>query len=360
MNNADLLSAPLTSLSVCVNWWWALVLSREGKPVVGHLCDTSISPYHPFTLSICPCPSLFLSISLSPAVTHFSNLHFQTSHPLHKVITHQLLKQCVWMYVCLSACMLAHHKRLVTFFGVPSLRHHQHWRVCWLRLSVCHLLPFPFRSLSHTLNHLQASTKLVYMQQNLLCQPVYIRSEADWKNAHALCPHTQTEDRCLLPALWLINFPDQACPTIKCSPPFWCHTPSVPPLSCVSLLSLAHFTSPGLWLNKLKMSRQRTSLCRTSASLIFSLPSFFHLHISLSGLGKHLRTFPHLNLSAYFLYFFYVLTAFILLILSSQQAKVTVPPLSLFVTVCTHLKIFIWYVVYCIRFDTLLDPIQFG
>lgn len=115
MNNADLLSVPLTSLSVCVNWWWALVLSREGKPVVGHLCDTSISPYHPFTLSICPCPSLFLSISLSPAVTHFSNLHFQTSHPLHKVITHQLLKQYVWMYACPSVCMLAHHKRLVTF-----------------------------------------------------------------------------------------------------------------------------------------------------------------------------------------------------------------------------------------------------
>lgn len=291
MNNADLLNVPLTSVSVCVNWWWALVLSREGKPVVGHLCDTSISPYHPFTLSICPCPSLFLSISLSPAVTHFSNLHFKTSHPLHKVITHHLLKQCVWMYVCLSVCMLAHHKRLVTFLVSTSVSTSPPTLKGLLIENVCMSLS-PFRSLSHTLNHLQASTKPVYMQQNVLCQLVYIRSEADWKNAHALGPHTHTEDRCLLPALWLINFPDQACPTIKCSPPSWCHTQSVPPLSCLSLLSLAHFTSPGLWLNKLKMSGQRTSLCRTSASLIFSLPSFFYLHVSLSGLGKQVRTFP--------------------------------------------------------------------
>lgn len=46
--------------------------------------------------------------------------------------------------------------------------------------------------------------------------------------------HTHNEAHCLLPALWIINFPDRACPTIKCSPPFLCRTQSVPPLSCVS------------------------------------------------------------------------------------------------------------------------------
>lgn len=96
--------------------------------------------------------------------------------------------------------------------------------------------------------------------------------------------HTQREAHCLLPVFWLINFPDRACTNIKCSPPFLCHTQSVPPLSCVSLPSLAHFSSPGLWLCWPKMSGQRTSPHRTAASLIFSVSSFFfffflHLHI---------------------------------------------------------------------------------
>lgn len=94
---------------------------------------------------------------------------------------------------------------------------------------------------------------------------------------------THIYTRWLLPALWLINFPDRACPTIKCSPSCLCRIQSVPPLSCVSPRSLAHFSSPGLWLRLPKMSGQRTSPRRTSASLIFSFFSFLFPILFISG-----------------------------------------------------------------------------
>lgn len=88
----------------------------------------------------------------------------------------------------------------------------------------------------------------------------------------------------LLPALWLINFPAWACPTTKCSPSL-CHTQSVPPLPCVSLPSLADFSSPGLWLHLSKMSGQRASPHRTSALLIYS---FFSSLFSLFFFSTYL------------------------------------------------------------------------
>ncbi len=178
--------------------------------------------------------------------------------------------------------------------------------------------------------------------------------------------HTHKEAHCLLPVLWLINFPDRACTNIKCSPPFLCRTQSVPLLSCVSLCRAWLISvPPGFWLHLPKMSGQRTSPRRAPASLIFSFSQIllFHICIFLSSLDDSVeRFFPFLvmGLSARLVQFPQVLTAFNLLILGSPRAKATVPLLSSSLSACVCFKCFIRYVVYCISCGTLCDPSQFG
>lgn len=97
-----------------------------------------------------------------------------------------------------------------------------------------------FLSITHTHEH-KKHMKPYKHTQNGVCQLVYIRSEADWGNTHT---HTQSAHG-LLPALWLINLPDRACPTIKSSASLLCHTQSVPPLPRVS--RAARLLSVPLW-----------------------------------------------------------------------------------------------------------------
>lgn len=127
----------------------------------------------------------------------------------------------------------------------------------------------------HAHTHIKACR--LTLPQNGMCQLVYIRSEADWENAHALGAHTHT--RCLLSALWLINFPDWACPTIKCSPLHLCHTQSAPPLSSVSALSPAPFGSSGLliaWAQNVRAKERHLIEPR-----LLSFPPFLSLHICI-------------------------------------------------------------------------------
>lgn len=207
INNVNLLSVPLCCVCVCVYWAAVLIVGGEGKPVVGHLCDSSISAYHPFTLSICPCPSLFLSLSpflsFSLSVTHTHVLLTSNfTSPPQGYRTSATKTVSVWMRVLFSDARPPQNINVAFFFVSTSPL--KHFKVFWLPLSLAGL------------NQIRG-----------------------WL---VKCPYPQHTASSLL--LWLINFPDQACPTIKCSPSL-CHTQSVPALSCVSLPSLADFSS--LW-----------------------------------------------------------------------------------------------------------------
>lgn len=67
--------------SPVVPWMWefVIVLSGEGKPVVGHLCDSSIAAYQrPLRLSVLAHHSCSLSPTLMLSLTHLANLPFHS------------------------------------------------------------------------------------------------------------------------------------------------------------------------------------------------------------------------------------------------------------------------------------------
>lgn len=224
------------------------VLSGERKPVVGHLCDSSISPYHPFTQSICPCPSLFLSITCSLPRCHsltfpiFLSTSNFTSHPqgYHTSTT----KTDCFSSVCVSLGVLFSDGRTTVkhqshfFCCSVSASPFKHFRLCWLPLFFSSLSLIHIRKKTHT-SHTSTHCP------NMVCASWFTSDQKLIGKMPVPSVLTQTRRHTALdPALWLINFPDRACPTRKCSPSSLCHTQSVPPLCCVSLPCLAHFSSP--------------------------------------------------------------------------------------------------------------------
>lgn len=152
----------------------------EGRPVVGHLCDSAISPYHPFTLSICPCSSLFLSISHPLSVTHspFQSSNFTSSPQGYRKSATKTVSVCV--YVCIIfTCEIRLNIKVTfwfSFFLVLALPRHLNISGSEKSLFVrkAHIPKKHVKSYKCTLPH------------NCMWQLVCIRSEADCKNARAL------------------------------------------------------------------------------------------------------------------------------------------------------------------------------
>lgn len=159
-----ILSITCPAVNTRENCWEGPIFTGEGKPVVGHLCDSSISPYHPFILSICPCPSLNLSphlfchsltfplfVSTSDIASPAQGYHTSATQTVYVFVLFTSSRPPQNIKVPFLSCLIA--------ISWPKYSTHSHK----------HIKPY-----EHTL------------PQNVECQLDCITSETDWKNACAL------------------------------------------------------------------------------------------------------------------------------------------------------------------------------